>query len=149
MKPQETLTSTLSSMTKLPSVVLKEYFDTLNTYPPSESELNKLSKLVMLPAEEVKIWLDHLHTVCTNRRKGAVKAAETRRRKKQKPAMSVPDPIDEAKESEYQYGICHTPYQAFTQAEEKWIAAVMHGIILLVRESASLTYLISTNAQIV
>ena len=36
----------------------------------------------MLPVEEVRIWLDNLETVSSNRKKGAEKAAETRRKKK-------------------------------------------------------------------
>lgn len=51
-----------------------------------------------------------------NRKRGAIKAAETRKKEK-----SVNDlPSSEVKESKYQCGVCHT-LQAFTQAEEKWI----------------------------
>ena len=36
-----------------------------------------MAKNVLLPIEEVKIWLQHLNSVAENRRRGAIKAAET------------------------------------------------------------------------
>lgn len=70
MKPEHSLESNLTPMAKPPSVVLKAYFYTVSTYPPSESELCTLSEKVMLPVEEVNIWLEHLHTIRENRQKG-------------------------------------------------------------------------------
>jgi hypothetical protein len=112
MKLDEILSSKLSPM-KPPSFTLKEYFDNLVSYPPSEADLCDLSKEVLLPVEEIKLWLEHLHTVRENRKKGAIKATESRKKKKQ------PQVIIE--EHEYECGVCHTPYQNFTHTEEQWI----------------------------
>ena len=115
MKPHDTFMSALPPMCKPPSVILKDYFDAMDA--PSESDLNELSKQVMLPVDEIRIWFDHLHTIRDNHRKGASKAAETRRKNNQKSTISHPV----IKESNYQCGVCHSPYQAFTECEEKWI----------------------------
>ncbi len=81
MKPKDSLMSS-SLPIKPPSATLKEAFDAMSNYPPSEPDCSDVSKKVMLPAEEVKMWLDHLQTIRENRKKGALKAAETRRKKK-------------------------------------------------------------------
>lgn len=81
MKPKDALMSSLQPI-RPPSAILKEEFDGMSSYPPSESVCADLSMKVMLPVEEIKIWLDHLHTIRENRKKGALKAAETRRRNK-------------------------------------------------------------------
>ena len=76
MKAEEGLASSLPPMKKSPSAILKEAFDSLKSYPPSDSLYSDLSKKVMFPMDEVKIWLEHLMTIQENRRKGAIKAAE-------------------------------------------------------------------------
>ena len=63
---------------KPPSITLKEEFDKM-TYPPNESMYTDLSRKVMLPVREVKMWLDHSQTNHDNHKN---KAAETRRKKK-------------------------------------------------------------------
>ncbi len=119
MKPESTLTSLLSPMRKPPSAVLKEAFDSFQTFPPSDSEAtySELSKRVMLSVEDVKMWLDHLNTIQENRKKGAIKAAETRRQKNKASKTT--------RESEYQCGVCSTPYQEFTGTSEQWIGCDM------------------------
>ena len=69
-------------MRKPPSTVIKEKFDKLKSYPPSESVCAEITKEVLLSVDNVRMWLDHLHNVKENRKRGAAKAAETRRRKK-------------------------------------------------------------------
>ena len=118
MKPKEVLTSSLSPMKKPPSTLLKEAFDSLKSYPPPESLYSELSKKVMLPVDEVKICFDHLRTIGENCRRGAIKAAETRRRKKNK---NTTVPTETSTERDYQCGVCHTPYQEFTDTQEQWI----------------------------
>ncbi len=108
------------------SAILKEEFDGMSSYPPSESVCADLSMKVMLPVEEIKIWLDHLHTIRENRKKGALKAAETRRRK----ITSATASTSRARESEYQCGICHAPYQDFRKSGLD-VKPVIRGIILL------------------
>ena len=116
MRPESTLTSTLPPMRKPPSVVLKEAFDSLQSFPPSDTTYIEMSKKVMLSVEEVKMWFDHLNTIHENRRKGAVKAAATRKQKKKKTP-----PSEATRESNYQCGLCYMPYQEFTDACELWI----------------------------
>lgn len=45
----------------------------------SISDTSELVKEVCLPTEEVKIWLYHLETIAESRKRGAKKAAKTRR----------------------------------------------------------------------
>ncbi len=58
-------------------MLLKIYF----FFSSTDDFLLNVSKRCLLP-EECRIWLDHLQTVVDNRRRGAKKAAETRRSKK-------------------------------------------------------------------
>ena len=67
---------------------------------------------------EVKSWFDHFRTIGENRRRGGIKAAEMRRRKKNK---NTTVPTETSRESDYQCGVCHTPYQEFTDTQEQWI----------------------------
>ena len=88
LSPRETVASSLPPMIKPPSVVLKEAFDSGS--PPTESTYLELGRKVLLPANEVKMWFEHLNTIRENRKKGAIKAANTRRKKKDKVAMNKP-----------------------------------------------------------
>ncbi len=80
LKPKEALVSSLSPMVP-PSTILKGAFDALKKYPPEDSLYQQLAERTL---EEVKIRLEHLNTIKQNRKRGAAKAAETRKRKKQK-----------------------------------------------------------------
>ena len=64
-------------MAQPPSVISK------NLFKPSMSEetIQKAAKKALLPVDEVKIWLGHLEAVTANRKRGAAKAASTRRAK--------------------------------------------------------------------
>lgn len=64
-----------------PSQVILESFKRNNGIP-SEVVVEQLSRQVLLPVDEVLMWLNHLKTVQDNRAKGAKKAAATRKRKK-------------------------------------------------------------------
>ena len=48
---------------------------------PSEEILHRTVRKVLLTPEEVKFWFEHLHQIHQNRKRGAKKAAETRKRK--------------------------------------------------------------------
>lgn len=64
-----------------PSTLLKDFF--IKSGPePSEIELEEIAKKCLLPLTDVSMWLNHLHTINENRKRGAAKAAETRRKKK-------------------------------------------------------------------
>ena len=62
-----------------PSCLLKEFHQSLNGKEPSESMLDGIAK----------IWLQHLSTVDANRKRGAAKAAQTRRLKKQQQSSAM------------------------------------------------------------
>ena len=73
-------TTGASATVRPPSQVLKEAFTELNGHC-TDDDIKKLSKSTLLPPEEVQIWLEHLRTIQQNRKRGAEKAAATRRRK--------------------------------------------------------------------
>jgi len=58
---------------------LKELFNKLQGRPITDQFVHDAAKKVLLPPEEVRIWLEHLSTVLQNRRRGAAKAAATRK----------------------------------------------------------------------
>ena len=72
----------LSNVPRPPSAVLKRLFSSSNGVI-SDTMMDSASKEVLLPCEECQIWLSHLQTVMENRRRGAKKAAATRKAKLQ------------------------------------------------------------------
>lgn len=62
-----------------PSEDIYKFFKEVPHENRSQQAAKALSMKVLLPLEDVTMWLDHLTTVQLNRRKGATKAAETRR----------------------------------------------------------------------
>ena len=83
MLPQLSLKSQLSPIKRPPSAVLKEKFDRLTSYPPTESLCSEIAKEMLLSVSDVIMWFEHFHTIKENRRRGVVKAAEMRRKKKE------------------------------------------------------------------
>ena len=69
-------------MIRPPSTLLKEFYQQLGQKEPTEAQIETIAKKTLLPVSEVIIWLQHLKTVDTNRKRGAAKAAETRRQKR-------------------------------------------------------------------
>lgn len=70
-------------------------------------ELVELAKIVLLQINKVKIWLQHMTTVATNRKRGAAKAAETSHRKGQgKERQKEPDTVH--------CGVCSEQYKEIT-----------------------------------
>ena len=74
-----------------PSSIIQGVFKRFRTTAISDD--GQLAKQVLLPTEEVNIWLKHLETVSNNRKKGAQKAAQTRRAKAT-PAEQEPNNAD-------------------------------------------------------
>ena len=111
LPPKSSIQSQLLPMKKPPSTVLKEKFDQLTLYPPPESLCYEIAKETLLSVSDVTIWFEHLHTIKENRRRGAVKAAETRRKNKErKTAVAT-----------YHSAVCYEEFQEFTDSVEKWI----------------------------
>ena len=75
----------------------------------------EIAKKVLLPTEEVNIWLKHLETVSNNRKKGAQKAAQTR---KAKTTSTEQEPI-------VYCGECGEMYEEETEEVQNWIACAI------------------------
>ena len=73
-----------------PSIVLKNEFSKLKEYPPTQDFIADVAKKVLLTPEVVRLWLDHLHTVLLNRKRGAKKAAATRAKTRTPVVESLP-----------------------------------------------------------
>ena len=76
-----------------PSQVLAETFKRSNGFPTND-EISSAAKQVLLKPEEVRMWFQHLQIVKANRKKGAKKAAATRKAKKgNKPKKTTTDEV--------------------------------------------------------
>ena len=65
---------------------------------------------MLLPVGDVQLWWDHLKTVADNRKRGAEKAAKSRKEKKA------------AKDEDQVFCIvCREPFVEFTQHVQSWI----------------------------
>ena len=79
-------------------------------YKDAQSDITELARVVMLPDEEVDIWLKHLRTVSDNCKHGASKAAESRHHK-----------TDVKDNPMYFCGVCGGDYEEETEETENWI----------------------------
>ena len=111
MKPLQAIESPLQPMSKPPSAILKEAFQNLKGKSPSSDFFEDCAKKTLLPPHEVEMWIQHLATIAENRKRGALKAAETRRQKAEMRSKTV-----------YFCGVCHDQYLDFTDEQELWIA---------------------------
>ena len=75
--------------------------------------------LLNLPVEEIQLWLEHLQCVADNRRRGAVKAAQTRHSKKQ--AAKKSNRGREQVEDEYHCATCNRKYEEQMTDVDFWI----------------------------
>ena len=128
LKPEEALESHSAPMSKPPSVIIKDFFNSLKGSQPTDAMVTNIAQKTLLPTKEVQLWIEHLSTVNANRKRGASKAATTRRSRTQPQThqQSVvtalqPEPIQE-KEQEEICGKCGGIYEPETEEEELWIA---------------------------
>ena len=68
-------------MVQPPSVILKEFFLSLQGSQPTDAMLQTMAEKMLLSVTEVSLWLEHLRAVDANRKQGAANAALTRKRK--------------------------------------------------------------------
>ena len=101
-----------SPMVQPPSMILKKAFQSLRGDTPTPEQIKKLAEECLLPTEEITMWLEHLKLIADNRKRGAMRAAETRRKNKQ---------TAKKKTEIICCVICHSPYVNFTEQVEKWI----------------------------
>ena len=78
LHPEAALKSQLTPIAQPPSTILKDFHLSLSGKDPSEVVLKEIAKKTLLSVSEVRMWLDHLKTVDSNRKRGAAKAAATR-----------------------------------------------------------------------
>ena len=90
-----------------PSSVIEQAFKSGNVTP------DNLARKVLLPLREVEMWLDHLGMVSDNRKRGAAKAAATKKSK-----LSGRKNEDKI----VRCGVCCVMYEEETDEVEKWIA---------------------------
>ena len=112
--------------TKPPSALLKDLFNRLKGRPVTDDFLKSAAKQVLLPPCEVDFWVQHLKTVMDNRRRGAVKAAATRKAKRQVQQSHSGDeqsqqPSSEGEISQCFCGSCGMEYVDETDKPEVWV----------------------------
>ena len=110
LPPEKMIESKEEPMIQPPSVVLKEFFQSLQGSEPTDEMLQSMARKTLLPVSEVQLWLEHLHTVHTNRKRGATKAALTRKQETTPQVRQV-----------YKCGVCQALYLEETEEEEVWI----------------------------
>ena len=88
LPPQNALMSSLLPMSKPPSEILKDAFNQLKERSPSDDLITEVAQKTLLSKEEVILWFNHLAEVQRNRKRGAEKAAATRRSKQQRDQSS-------------------------------------------------------------
>lgn len=80
-----------------PSQVLSETFKKCAGFP-SDNVISTTAKQVLLKQEDVKMWFQHLEVVETNRKKGAKKAAATRKARKEKNKTTIDEVLRDSEE---------------------------------------------------
>lgn len=127
MMPQETISACCDPV-EPPSSTMKQFYKKLKGKEPSDSDLEGVARKCLLPIEDVSLWLDHLKTVDENRKRGAAKAAESKKAKRcqQSSTMSSKQlgdnhPKDKQPEEEQEYycGTCEGLYGE--EEDEYWI----------------------------
>ena len=83
LSPQQAFNTQARPMAQPPSVMLKDFFNSLHGSEPTDAMVKTVAEKTLLPTDEVRLWLEHLRTVNLNRKRGASKAASTRRRNRQ------------------------------------------------------------------
>lgn len=119
LMPEETLKSDASPMSLPPSTVLKDFYSKLGGTNPTDATLEAIAKKILLPLNEVCMWLEHLRTVDENRKRGAAKAAETRRRKRESQQAKKSAEVTESSDI-YYCGSCEGVFGESNE-EEYWI----------------------------
>ena len=120
----------LTAVPKPPAATLKELFSASTI---TSGEIQNAAKKVLLPPQECEIWLKHLQTILDNRRRGAKKAAETRRAKRNvtTTASHVEKNIESETinsgetEEECFCGDCGQAYEEETAEPEIWIECTL------------------------
>ena len=106
LEPKKALVAGNAAPCSPPSIVIEKAFKSGHCVE------DELAKEVLLPSNEVNMWIEHLKAVAENRKKGAAKAAKTRRANQRQASG----------ETEESCGVCGDKYQEETEEIEYWIA---------------------------
>lgn len=109
LKPEQSLTSSIKWSDPPSTIILKA-----SKTNSGDIDHEELSKSVLLPTNDVELWLSHLETVANNRRLGAEKAAKTRREKSGTQTNEQSDDL-------YSCVVCGGVYETETEEIENWI----------------------------
>ena len=123
LSPEESFlrSSELTPMCDPPSTIIRSALSKVNYKMESADEIESLAKKCMLSVEEVQWWINHITNVNKNKKEGAKKAAETRRKKKN--AVTTRDNALVV----YKCGICKEVYREQTEESETWIDCDKEG----------------------
>jgi hypothetical protein len=114
LKPEEAYLQRSRCISEPPSQILLKLHKSVRGSVPEQALLAK-AKEVQLSVSDIKFWMQHLDTIRENRKKGAQKALETRRKKKGACKRNV------QQISEWRCGVCDRLYEDETEEEEVWI----------------------------
>ena len=118
LDPKQACNTPNSIPTSPPSATISDLFKAQDT-KPSQQQIKVTAEQVLLSPADVEMWLDHMSTVQLNRKRGAAKAAATKRKKKQgKPSEPVLPPSEK---DTYRCGVCSEECGDETVEEELWI----------------------------
>ncbi len=111
----------LCSTAPPPSTILKEEFSK-SPDCTTETFVKEAAKKALLTADDARIWIEHLQTVLKNRKRGAAKAAATRRAKKAASAAQPgPRTCTTPDNTNDHCGICGKEFISETHEPELWI----------------------------
>ena len=82
LTPDALATSATTPMHYPPSYILKEKFNELKGKEPSDTDIEHMARATLLSPADVSIWLEHLQSIHSNRRRGAERVAATRHLRK-------------------------------------------------------------------
>lgn len=120
LDPEKAFSTPNSMATSPPSGVISNLFRSLQGAKPSQQQIKATAQQVLLSPADVEMWLEHISTVQLNRKRGAAKAAATRRKKKQTGEPVLP-PTEKGPAETYRCGVCSEEYEEETVEEELWI----------------------------
>ena len=104
------------------TICISNLFKALREAKASPQQVQATAEQVLLSPADVEMWLQHLSMVQLNRKRGAAKAAITRRKKKEgKPGETVSPPAEGSSAEIYRCGVCSEVYEDETVEEEPWI----------------------------
>lgn len=119
----------LRSVVPPPSSVLTDEFSKLKEYPPTEQSCKTIAAKVLLSPDTARLWMEHLHIVLLNRKRGHKKAAATRRAKKaQRTMATVLSTQSTVTNCDERCGSCAKEYREETEEEELWIGCDVRNL---------------------